>query len=134
MPLVKKGEELWFFEELYSDVAYGFLVEEILFQEQSQDDNGKLLHNLMILKTPRFGKVLTLDEVVQTTEADEYFYHEPLVHCAALSCFPLPKSALLVGCDGGTLRETVKHLSLELIDVVDIARTVIDVVEKYMPA
>lgn len=134
MPLVEKDGKTWFYEELFPDVAQGFLVEEILFGTQTRDDHGKALHRLMVLKTPRFGNVLTLDGVVQTTEADEYFYHEPLVHCAALSCLALPNNALLIGCDGGTLREAVKYPSLERIDVVDIDRTVIDVVEKYIPA
>lgn len=134
MPFLKKGDDLWFFEELFSDVSQGFRVTNVLHDEQTTDECGQLLHRLIVLETPRFGKVLILDGVVQTTEADEYLYHEPLVHCAALSCFNLPESALLIGCDGGTLREAVKYSSFRRIDVIDIDRKVIEIIKTHIPS
>lgn len=115
-------------------MSLGFQVTNVLYNEQTTNECGEPLHQLMVLKTPRFGNVLILNGVIQTTEADEYLYHEPLVHCAALSCFNLPENALLIGCDGGTLREAVKYRSLKRIDVVDIDQTLIEVVKMYIPS
>lgn len=131
MPLISRKRELWFREALYGDIAQEILVRRVLRRVASRNLAGRKLHELMVLDTQRLGRVLTLDDVVQTAEADEFYYHEPLVHCAAFS-HPDPRSVLLVGCDGGTLREIVKH-SVRRIDVVDIDRTVIRLVSEHMP-
>ena len=49
-----------------------------------------------IFETGAFGKVLVLDKDVQSTEKDEYIYHETLVHPAMLA-HPEPKSVFIVG-------------------------------------
>ncbi len=132
MPLDKREGGLWFREELYPDVVQEFRVKKVLYEKMSRGKGGKKLHQLMVLDTPRFGRVFVLDGVVQTTEEDEAYYHEPLVHCAAFS-HPRPKRALLIGCDGGTLREIRKH-PLRCIDVVDIDKSVIEIMLKFMPS
>ncbi|HEB35462.1 MAG TPA: hypothetical protein ENI18_06445 [Candidatus Aminicenantes bacterium] len=51
------------------------------------------------------GKVLFLDEKIQSAQIDEYIYHESLVH-PALVTHPSPKSILVIGGgDGGALKE-----------------------------
>lgn len=132
MALNEINGSTWFREELYSDVAQTFLVSKVLYDHTSTDPDGKKLQEIMVLETPRFGRVLTIDGIVQTTEADEVYYHEPIVHCAANSCIRPPETALLIGCDGGTLREIVKYSSIKEIDVVDIDREIIDVMLKYI--
>jgi spermidine synthase len=55
-----------------------------------------------------FGRVLTLDDLVQTTQADEFCYHEMLVHPAL--CSRQPERVLVIGGgDGGTLRHVLMH-------------------------
>ena len=75
MGLVKKGKELWFFEDLYTDMTYGFKVSRVIVPET---DTG--FQKLMILETDRFGRVLVLDGIVQLTEEDEGIYHEWIAH------------------------------------------------------
>ncbi len=70
MGLVKRGKDLWFYEDLYSDVTYGFKVKRIVVPETPTG------FKLMILDTERFGQVLILDGIVQLTEEDEGIYHE----------------------------------------------------------
>ena len=56
-----------------------------------------------------YGKVLVLDGLIQTTEKDEFFYHEMLVH-PALTAHPAPEEVLIIGGgDGGALREVLRH-------------------------
>jgi len=134
MGLEKRKGKLWFVEDLYSDIAQGFEVTKVLYEEMSKDAQGKPLQDLKMLKCPRHGTVLVIDGVVQTTTNDEIYYHEPIVHCAVNSCAHAPQTALLIGCDGGTLREMVKYKTMKRIDVVDIDRKVIDLMLKYMPS
>src|SRR2546428_520481 len=49
-----------------------------------------------------FGKLFRLDGHFMTSEKDEFFYHENLVHLAALT-HPRPEHALIIGGgDGGS--------------------------------
>jgi spermidine synthase len=56
-----------------------------------------------------FGRVLTLDDYVQTTQTDEFCYHEMLVHPALSSREPLRSVLVIGGGDGGTLRHVLMH-------------------------
>lgn len=132
MALEKIKKELWFREELFPDVNQMIKVSKVLFRKKTKDSKGKLLQDLAILETSRFGKMLTLDGIVQLTEADEKYYHEALVHCPMFS-HPNPKKVLIIGGgDGGSLRECLKH-PIKLIDLVDIDEDVIKLTKKYMP-
>ena len=55
-----------------------------------------------------FGRVLTLDDLVQTTQTDEFCYHEMLVHPALASREP-ERVLVIGGGDGGTLRHVLMH-------------------------
>lgn len=132
MGLVRRKGGQWFREELFDGVALEYKVGKVLVAQETRDKRGKRLHSLNILKTSAFGNALTLDDATQTTEGDEAYYHE-VVHCAANSCARPPERILLIGCDGGTLREALKH-NPKRVDVVDIDRTVIDFVKKHIPS
>lgn len=132
MALERIKNELWFREELYSDVAQSVKVSKVLAQRITRDRKGKPLQKLLILDTPRFGKMLVLDGIIQTTEVDEKYYHEPLVHCVLFS-HPNPKHILIIGAgDGGVLREVIKH-PVGSINLVEIDQEVINLTKKYMP-
>lgn len=123
--------KLYFFEGLYKRVGQYLAVDEVLFSTESRKEAGP--QDILVLKTPQYGVVLVINGVVQTTEGDEYFYHE-VVHCAANSCIEDPGSVLIIGCDGGMLRELVKYDCFSKIIAVDIDRRVIDLCEMYLPA
>jgi spermidine synthase len=79
-----------------------------------------------------YGKVLFLDGLVQTTEKDECYYHEMLVH-PAIACHQAPETILIIGGgDGGALRQAlsypVKHVTL-----VEIDSEVIEVCREFFP-
>ena len=59
MGLTKKENDLYFFEDLYPDITYGFKVSNVIVPET---DTG--FQKLMILETNRLGKVLVLDGIV----------------------------------------------------------------------
>ncbi len=79
-----------------------------------------------------FGRCLILDGEMQSSENDEFIYHECLVHPALMS-HPNPKNILIMGGgEGATARELLKHKTVEKITMVDIDGDVIDFCKKYL--
>jgi spermidine synthase len=79
-----------------------------------------------------FGKLFRLDGYFMTSEKDEFFYHENLVHMAALS-HACPRRALVVGGgDGGSAEELLKHPSIERVTLAEIDASVVDISRKHL--
>jgi spermidine synthase len=67
-----------------------------------------------------------------TSEKDEFFYHEPIVHCAALA-HPAPRSALVIGGgDGGSSEELLKHPTMERVVMAELDPEVVRVARQYL--
>ncbi|WP_448579417.1 spermine/spermidine synthase domain-containing protein [Thermosphaera sp.] len=79
-----------------------------------------------------FGKSLIIDNYVQSTETDEHFYHELLVQ-PAMTLHPYPRKILIIGGgEGATLREVLKHNTVEEAVMVDIDERVVEFSKKYL--
>ncbi|PYE56664.1 polyamine aminopropyltransferase [Deinococcus yavapaiensis] len=88
---------------------------------------------LTLFRSEGFGKVLILDKDAQSTERDEHVYHDTLVHPALLA-HPEPTSVFIVGGgEGATLREVLKHPSVERAVMVDIDDELIDIAKELLP-
>lgn len=81
---------------------------------------------------PTFGRLLSLDGLVQTTTRDEFVYHEMLVHIPLIA-HPAPSSVLVIGGgDGGTLRHVLMHGVTRAV-MVEIDQAVTDACRTWMP-
>ena len=103
-----------------------FRLKKLLYRHKSG------YQKIEVIENEYFGKVLLLDNLVQTSEKDEFFYHEMLVHPALVS-HPSPQDILIIGGgDGGALKEIlrcpVKYACLAEID-----QHVIAVSKEYFP-
>ena len=79
-----------------------------------------------------FGKLFRLDGHFMTSEKDEFFYHENLVHLAAIT-HPQPEHALIVGGgDGGSAEELLKHPSIKSVTLAEIDPAVVAIARKYL--
>lgn len=118
-----------FFEKApYAPVEYAYDVEEILYIGKSK------FQEIKVIKNPYFGRMLILDDVVQLTERDEFFYHEMLTH-VVLHAHPHPRKVVVIGGgDGGAVREVLKHKSIEKVYFVEIDDEVIQVSRKFFPS
>jgi spermidine synthase len=118
-----------FFEkDPYAPIQYTYEVSSILHKSTSR------YQNIMVFENPFFGKILVLDGVVQITERDEFFYHEMLAH-VTMNSHPDPKNILVIGGgDGGTVREVLKHKTVERVFFVEIDEDVIQVARKFFPS
>ena len=82
---------------------------------------------LEVYDTPELGRIFRLDGFNMTSERDEFFYHENLVHPAATS-HPAPRQALVIGGgDGGSSEELLKHSTMEQVHMVELDPEVIEV-------
>ncbi|MDP6454443.1 MAG: fused MFS/spermidine synthase, partial [SAR202 cluster bacterium] len=80
-----------------------------------------------------FGRTLVLDGKTQSTEVDEFAYHEALVHPSMIA-HPNPKSVFVAGGgEGATIREVMSHKSVEQVVMVDIDKQVVDLCREYLP-
>jgi len=80
-----------------------------------------------------YGRALVLDGLVQSTEVDEHYYHEALVHPAMIT-HPNPEKVLVIGGgEGATLREVLKHNTVKKAVMVDIDGELVELCKKYLP-
>jgi len=116
-----------FTEKLYDGYGQSFEVEEVLFEQQTDS------WHLIIFRNKEFGTVMALDGIIQTTERDEFVYHEMLTHVPLLAHGEAKRVLIIGGGDGGILREVAKHQSVEHITQVEIDQAVIDMCKEYLP-
>ncbi len=119
--------ELWFTEDQTPEMRISCRVKEVLYRGKST------YQEILVLDTFQFGRMLVLDDIIQTTERDEFVYHEMIVH-PALVAHPKPERVLVVGGgDGGTVREVLKHTSVQEVVLAEIDEKVVEVARRFLP-
>jgi len=90
-------------------------------------------HSIVLDTGNHLGRVLYLDCMGQSSEADEFIYHETLVQ-AAMTAHPAPRNVLIAGGgEGGTAREILKHKGVQKVTMVDLDTSLVSISEKYLP-
>ncbi|MBH9343961.1 polyamine aminopropyltransferase [Pseudomonas aeruginosa] len=114
-------------ETLYQGYGQRFSIDNMLHEVRTEHQH------LVIFENARMGRVMALDGVIQTTEADEFIYHEMLTHVPILAHGAARRVLIIGGGDGGMLREVAKHKSVERITMVEIDGTVVDMCKEFLP-
>ena len=87
-----------------------------------------------IMETASYGKCLVLDGRIQSSQADEFIYHEALVHPGMLATDVPPRRALVIGGgEGATLREILRYPSITRAVMVDIDDEVVGLCARHLP-
>ncbi len=124
MKLELRGD--WYVERLTRDEIHAHLVKKRLARVKTRFQTAE------VVDTYDYGRCLFLDGLVQSTEADEFIYHESLVH-PALLLHPRPRTVFLAGGgEGAPLREALKHPSLERLVMVEIDREVVELARRHL--
>ncbi len=114
-------------ETLHDNYGQFFEVEKMLHEVRTEHQH------LVIFQNPRMGRVMALDGAIQTTEADEFIYHEMLTHVPILAHGTARNILIIGGGDGGMLREVCRHSSVDRITMVEIDQAVVDMCKEYLP-
>ncbi|WP_271408234.1 polyamine aminopropyltransferase [Pseudomonas sp. Q1-7] len=116
-----------YLETLYDGYGQRFRMDKLLHEVRTEHQH------LVIFENARMGRVMALDGVIQTTEADEFIYHEMLTHVPILAHGAVKSVLIIGGGDGGMLREVCKHRGIERITMVEIDGTVVDMCKEFLP-
>ena len=123
-----RGEQATFFahEALTPHTFMGTRLNQILAEHHSA------FQHIEIANSPEFGKLMRIDGAMMTSEKDEFFYHECLIHPAAIA-HGSPKNALIIGGgDGGSSEELLKYSSLEKLTLCEIDASVIELAKQHL--
>jgi len=117
----------WFWDKINNNLLQLHAIDGVLFSGKTKFQKMEILHS------PAYGKILTLDNKIQSSEVDEFIYHEALVHPPMLA-HPKPERVFIAGGgEGATLRELLAYKTVKKAVMVDIDRGVIDISKKYLP-
>ncbi|MEW5919495.1 MAG: polyamine aminopropyltransferase [Bacillota bacterium] len=119
--------ELWYTEKQTPALGLSLKVKETLLHRRTA------YQEIAVLDTLQCGRMLVLDGMVQTSVADEFFYHEMITH-VPLRTHPAPCSVLVIGGgDGGVVREISRYPQVEKITLVEIDAGVVEAARRYLP-
>jgi len=118
------NDQIWI-DENHKDSRYG-LKGKLLVKKKTA------FQEIIILKTFEYGNALMLDGCWMTSDRDEKYYHECLVHPALTNLSKINKVLIIGGGDGGTLRECLKYKEITAIDLVEIDEEVINLSKHFL--
>lgn len=117
----------WFEARFSPEMLVRIKVDRLVYAVQSA------YQTIEVYDTSVFGRILVLDGVINVAEKDEFIYHEMLAHVPLIT-HPHPRSVLVVGGgDGGTVREVLKHPTIDRIELVEIDSAVVEVSRAFLP-
>ncbi len=117
----------WFQDKINEDFLQLHRIDEVVYQGRTRFQNAR------VIRSPRLGICLILDNKIQSSERDEFIYHEGLVQPAMLA-HPKPERIFIAGGgEGATLREVLRHKTVKTVEMVDIDDVVTTLSKKYLP-
>lgn len=117
----------WITEEQTPHLHLSTEVDKVMYSGQSDFQKIEVAHSL------QYGNMLVLDGVFQTSEKEEFVYHEMMAH-VPLFLHPNPKRVLIIGGgDGGVARECVRHPEVESVTMVEIDGKVVELAKEFLP-
>ena len=117
----------WRYESIAPDLVQAKRVDRVLHSSKTR------FQEVMIVDSACFGRELVLDGKTQSSEADEFIYHEALVQPAMVT-HPGPRTVFIAGGgEGATAREVLSHRTVERIVMVDLDEEVVDLCKRFLP-
>ena len=117
----------WHYELITPDLYQAERIRKVYHSSRTE------YQDVVVQDGAAFGMSLVLDGKTQSTEVDEFAYHEGLVHPAMIS-HPGPRSVFVAGGgEGATIREALKHTTVERVVMVDIDEQVVELCRAHLP-
>jgi spermidine synthase len=116
----------WHHEIFHEGVKHSYKILREVFRTRSS------LQDICIYELVELGTTLILDSKIQSAEVDEHIYHESLVHPGLLA-HDNPRSIFIAGGgEGATLREVLRHRSVERVTMVEIDEVVVEACRMHL--
>jgi spermidine synthase len=126
--LISSQSSKWFFEATTAFEGHMHAIARTIVETRTK------FQHVEILQTAAYGKTLVLDGRIQSSQDDEFIYHEALVHPGMLTTDGPPRSALVIGGgEGATLREILRYPSVTRAVMVDIDQEVVELCKVHLP-
>lgn len=120
-------KSIWLHDKVTPDLVQIHSIKQVLYSGRTE------FQSVDIIDSASFGICLVLDGKIQSSECDEFIYHEALVHPAMLS-HPHPETVFIAGGgEGATLRDVLYHKSVKKVVMVDIDQQVVDICRRSLP-
>ncbi len=117
----------WLSDRISRDFIQLHSIEEVLHSGHTR------FQSIEVIRTGSFGKCLMLDGKMQSSEVDEFIYHEALVQPAMIT-HPCPETVFIAGGgEGATLREVLSHNTVKRAVMIDIDEEVIATCKRFLP-
>lgn len=115
-------------ERLNADFGFYLSDRRTLAQRQSP------WQHIEVFENPQFGRVMRIDGCFMTSERDEFFYHEPMVHLPAIAHAGVRRALVVGGGDGGTAEELLKLPGIEQVVLAELDGEVIAMAREWLGA
>ena len=117
----------WFKDKINENFMQLHRLDEVLYEGSTKYQSAR------IVRSRNLGVCLILDNKIQSSEMDEFIYHEALVQPAMMT-HPNPETVFIAGGgEGATLREVLRHKTVKKAVMVDIDEEVTVLSKKYLP-
>ncbi len=115
-------------ERLSADFGFYLSDRRLLDQRQSA------WQHIEVFENPQFGRVMRIDGCFMTSERDEFFYHEPMVHLPAIAHPGVRRALVVGGGDGGAAEELLKLPGMERVVLAELDSEVIAMAREWLGA
>jgi len=118
---------LWYFEHITGELVQASGLRQTLYDGQTA------FQRVQILELGPFGRTLVLDGKTQSSESDEWVYHEALVQPAMTALDHVDRVFIAGGGEGATAREVLNHKGVKEVVMVDLDEEVVRLCKEYLP-
>jgi len=117
----------WLRDKINENFLQLHRLDEVLYTGRTKYQSAR------IVRSRTLGICLVLDNKIQSTERDEFIYHEALVQPAMIA-HPNPETVFIAGGgEGATLREALRHKTVKKAVMVEIDDQVTALSRQYLP-
>lgn len=127
-PPPDRGAAEFAVEQLSSDFGFYVRTTGLLAERRSAEQH------IEIVQTPRFGRAMRIDGCFMTSERDEFFYHEPMIHLPAITHGEVRQALIVGGGDGGSAHNLLRYPGMQRVVLAELDREVIDMAREWLPA
>ncbi len=120
------NESKWLEENFTKNEKHLYKIKDILVKTSTK------YQKMEVLDIENYKRALVLDGEIQSTELDEFIYHESIVHPAMVINAKASEVLVLGGGEGATIREILKYKNVKKVVMVDIDDSVINFAKKYL--